>query len=78
MAAALSLACDRDIEVEIIADPVVDPNVHEVTVRGTSWRIQDNNRECQVLRESEKTKRDGAYSAIRLLKSLSENMHVGT
>ncbi|QHN08003.1 aspartate dehydrogenase [Methanothermobacter sp. THM-2] len=77
VAAALSLACGRDIDVEIIADPAVDRNVHEVTVKGDfgEFKTITENVRCSI---NPKTSVMAAYSAIRLLKSLSENMHIGT
>ncbi|MDI6819089.1 MAG: aspartate dehydrogenase [Methanothermobacter thermautotrophicus] len=77
VAAALSLACDRDVDVEIIADPAVDRNVHEVTVRGDfgEFKTITENVRCSV---NPKTSVMAAYSAIKLLKSLSENIHIGT
>ena len=34
VAATISMACNRDIDVKIIVDPKVDRNVHEITARG--------------------------------------------
>ena len=34
VAATISLACQRDIDVKIIVDPNVDRNVHEITAKG--------------------------------------------
>jgi aspartate dehydrogenase len=77
VAAALSIACEMDVEVEIIADPEVDRNVHEVLVEGDfgEFRTTTKNVRCAV---NPKTSVLAAYSAIKLLKSLNENFIVGT
>ncbi|MGB9869875.1 aspartate dehydrogenase, partial [Methanothermobacter sp.] len=77
VAAAISIACGRDIDVEIIADPAVDRNVHELTVKGDfgEFKTITENVRCSI---NPKTSVMAAYSAIRLLKSLSENMRIGT
>ncbi|MDZ4171604.1 MAG: aspartate dehydrogenase, partial [Methanobacteriaceae archaeon] len=48
VAAALSIACEMDVEVEIIADPEVDRNVHEVLVEGDfgEFRTTTKNVRC--------------------------------
>jgi len=68
VAAALSIACEMDVEVEIIADPEVDRNVHEVLVEGDfgEFRTTTKNVRCAV---NPKTSVLAAYSAIKLLKS---------
>lgn len=77
VAATISIACGRDIDVEIIADPAVDRNVHELTVKGDfgEFKTITENVRCSI---NPKTSVMAAYSAIRLLKSLSENMRIGT
>lgn len=37
LAAALSIACDHEVDVKIITDPKVDCNIHEVRVVGDFW-----------------------------------------
>ncbi len=77
VAAALSLACGKDVKVKIIADPSVDRNMHEVHVIGDSGEFTTitKNVRCSM---NPKTSVLAAYSAIKLLKSLNENIVVGT
>lgn len=77
VAAALSLACDREIDVKIIADPSVDRNMHEVQVVGDFGEIKTitKNIRCSI---NPKTSVMAAYSAIKLLKSLNETLRIGT
>lgn len=77
VAAALSLACDREIDVKIIADPSVNRNMHEVHVVGDFGEITTitKNIRCSI---NPKTSVMAAYSAIKLLKSLNETLRIGT
>lgn len=77
VAAALSLACGQDVDVKIIADPSVDRNMHEVHVIGDSGEFTTitRNVRCSM---NPKTSVLAAYSAIKLLKSLNENLIIGT
>ncbi len=77
VAAALSLACGREIDVKIIADPRVDRNMHEVHVVGDFGEITTitENIRCAI---NPKTSVMAAYSAIKLLKSLNETLRIGT
>jgi aspartate dehydrogenase len=77
VAAALSLACGKDVDVKIIADPNVDRNMHEVHVIGDSGEFTTitRNVRCSM---NPKTSVLAAYSAIKLLKSLNENIIIGT
>jgi aspartate dehydrogenase len=77
VAAALSIACGRDIDVKIIADPAVDRNMHEVHVIGDSGEFKTitKNVRCSI---NPKTSVLAAYSAIKLLRSLNENIIIGT
>jgi aspartate dehydrogenase len=77
VAGALSIACEMDVEVKIIADPSVDRNVHEVHVVGDfgEFKTITKNLRCSM---NPKTSVLAAYSAIKLLKSLNENLIVGT
>lgn len=77
VAAALSLACGKDVDVKIIADPLVDRNMHEVHVIGDSGEFTTitRNVRCSM---NPKTSVLAAYSAIKLLKSLNENIIIGT
>jgi aspartate dehydrogenase len=77
VAAALSIACGQEVEVKIIADPNVDRNSHEVHVVGDfgEFRTTTQNMRCSI---NPKTSVLAAYSAIKLLKSLNENLSIGT
>ncbi|MGB9937442.1 MAG: aspartate dehydrogenase [Methanobacterium sp.] len=77
VAAALSLACGKNVDVKIIADPSVDRNMHEVHVIGDSGEFKTitKNIRCSM---NPKTSVLAAYSAIKLLRSLNENIIVGT
>jgi len=77
VAATLSLACNKDIDVKIIVDPKVDKNIHEVKVKGDfgEFKTKTKNLPCEI---NPKTSLLAAYSAIKLLKSLNENLVMGT
>jgi len=77
VAAVLSLACGKDVNVKIIADPNVDKNMHEVHVIGDlgEFKTITKNVRCAM---NPKTSVLAAYSAIKLLNSLNENIIVGT
>ena len=77
VAAALSIACGKEVDVKIIADPTVDRNSHEVHVVGDFGELKTttHNMRCAV---NPKTSVLAAYSAIKLLKSLNENLRIGT
>ncbi|KZX16275.1 L-aspartate dehydrogenase [Methanobrevibacter cuticularis] len=77
VAAALSIACNRDVDVKIIIDPSVDKNVHEVIVEGDfgQFKTRTENLPCET---NPKTSMLAAFSAIKLLKSLNENFIMGT
>ena len=76
VAATISLACDRDIDVKIIVDPSVDRNVHEITAKGDfgEFKTITMNYPCA---SNPKTSMLAALSAIRLLKSFNETIRVG-
>ena len=76
VAATISLACNRDIDVKIIVDPNVDRNVHEITAKGDfgEFKTITMNYPCAA---NPKTSMLAALSAIRLLKSFNETISVG-
>lgn len=76
VAATISLACQRDINVKIIVDPNVDRNVHEITAKGDfgEFKTTTMNYPCAA---NPKTSMLAALSAIRLLKSFNETIRVG-
>ena len=76
VAATISLACDRDIDVKIIVDPNVDRNVHEITAKGNfgEFKTTTENYPCAA---NPKTSMLAALSAITLLKSFNETFCVG-
>jgi aspartate dehydrogenase len=77
VAAALSIACNKEVNVKIIADPNVDRNSHYVHVVGDfgEFKTITQNMRCSI---NPKTSVLAAYSAIKLLKSLNENLRIGT
>ena len=76
VAATISLACNRDIDVKIIVDPNVDRNVHEITAKGDfgEFKTITMNHPCAA---NPKTSMLAAISAIKLLKSFNETISVG-
>ncbi|MEE0935900.1 MAG: aspartate dehydrogenase [Methanobrevibacter sp.] len=76
VAATISMACGRDIDVKIIVDPKVDRNVHEITAKGDfgEFKTTTMNYPCAA---NPKTSMLAALSAIRLLKSFNETISVG-
>ena len=76
VAATISLACQRDIDVKIIVDPKVDRNVHEIIAKGDfgEFKTLTMNYPCV---SNPKTSMLAALSAIRLLKSFNETICVG-
>ncbi len=76
VAATISIACHRDIDVKIIVDPKVDRNVHEITAKGDfgEFKTITMNYPCAA---NPKTSMLAALSAIRLLKSFNETISVG-
>ena len=76
VAATISIACQRDIDVKIIVDPKVDRNVHEITAKGDfgEFKTTTMNYPCAA---NPKTSMLAALSAIRLLKSFNETICVG-
>lgn len=76
VAATISIACQKDIDVKIIVDPTVDRNVHEITAKGDfgEFKTTTMNYPCS---NNPKTSMLAALSAIRLLKSFNETICVG-
>ncbi|WP_458453193.1 aspartate dehydrogenase [Methanobrevibacter sp.] len=76
VAATISIACNKDIDVKIIVDPKVDRNVHEITAKGDfgEFKTTTMNYPCEA---NPKTSMLAALSAIRLLKSFNETICVG-
>ena len=76
VAATISMACNRDIDVKIIVDPKVNRNVHEITAKGDfgEFKTITMNHPCTA---NPKTSMLAAISAIKLLKSFDETISVG-
>jgi aspartate dehydrogenase len=76
VAAALSIAYGREVDVKIIADPNVSRNCHEVCVAGDfgEFRTITENETCTT---NPKTSVLAAYSVVKLIKSLNNNLNVG-
>lgn len=77
VAATISLACKKDIDVKIIVDPNVDKNVHEINIKGNFGEFKTITMNCPC-NANPKTSMLAAFSAIKLLKSFNENILVGT
>lgn len=77
VAATLSIVCDRDVDVKVIADPSVDNNCHQIKVVGDFGELETitRNKSCIT---NPKTSVLAAYSVIKLLKNLNENLKIGT
>ncbi len=71
VAAALSLASGIDVEVEVVADPTIDRNVHEIIVDSPASRITIRI-ENVPSPSNPKTSYLAALSAIALLKKVCE------
>ena len=76
VAATISLACQRDIDVKIIVDPSVDRNVHEIIAKGDFGEFKTTTMNFPCV-SNPKTSMLAALSAIRLLKSFNETVRVG-
>ena len=76
VAATISIACQKDIDVKIIVDPKVDRNVHEITAKGDFGEFKTITMNCPCY-ANPKTSMLAALSAIRLLKSFNETISVG-
>ena len=76
VAATISIACQKDIDVKIIVDPNVDRNVHEITAKGDFGEFKTTTMNCPCA-ANPKTSMLAALSAIRLLKSFNETISVG-
>lgn len=76
VAATISVACQKDIDVKIIVDPKVDRNVHEITAKGDfgEFKTTTMNYPCTA---NPKTSMLAALSAIKLLKSFNDTISVG-
>ncbi len=76
VAAALSIVYGKEVDVKIIADPNVSRNCHEVCVAGDfgEFRTITENETCAT---NPKTSILAAYSAVKLLKNLNENLRIG-
>lgn len=76
VAATLSLATGKDIDVEIIADSTVRGNIHQIRVNGVfgSINIDINN---VTFPKNPKTSYLAALSVLGLIKSIDEPLKVG-
>ena len=76
IAATLSLAAKKDIDVELKVDPKVKENIHELNVKGKFGQFQVKT-ENLPSEENPKTSELAALSAIEKIKSLNENLNIG-
>lgn len=77
VAAALSIACGKEADVKIIADPTIERNCHEIHVIGDFGEIKTLTQSTSCT-TNPKTSILAAYSAIKLLNSLNGNIRIGT
>lgn len=77
VAATVSIACNRDINVKIIADPKINRNIHELSVKGEFGEFKSEVINFQS-KENPKTSMLAAFSIIKLLKSFNDVLVVGT
>ncbi len=77
VAATLSLACEKEINVKIIADPQIERNTHEVHVIGEFGELKTTTKNVQCT-TNPKTSTLAAHAAIKLLKNLNQTIHIGT
>ena len=77
VAATLSIACNKEADVKIIADPNANHNIQEIQIVGDfgEFKTTTQNMSCAT---NPKTSVLAAYSVIKLLKSLNENSRIGT
>lgn len=76
VAATISIACQKDIDVKIIVDPNVDRNVHEIIVKGDFGEFKTTTMNYPCV-SNPKTSMLAAFSAINLLNSFNETIYVG-
>lgn len=76
VAAAVSLACKKDIDVKILVDPSVERNIHEISIKGDfgEFNTKVMNLPCNA---NPKTSILAAFSAINLLKNLNATFIIG-
>jgi len=79
VAAALSLAGigPEKTKVQIVADPTIQRNIHEIQVKGEFGRLIVRN-ENVVSLLNPKTSALAVFSAITTLKKITENFQIGT
>lgn len=79
VAAALSLAGigQENTEIRVIADPTMERNVHEVSVKGEFGELKTRTENVPSA-ENPKTSYLAALSAVATLKKITEHMLIGT
>jgi len=79
VAAALSLAGigPEKTRVQIVADPTIHENIHEIQVKGEFGRLTVRN-ENVISPLNPKTSALAVFSAITTLKKITENFQIGT
>ncbi len=76
IAATISLAAKRDIDVEVIVDPKITQNIHELNVKGSFGQFQVKTQNLPS-KDNPKTSELAALAAIEKLKSLNQELHIG-
>ncbi len=77
VAATLSIACGKEVDVKIFADPTADRNSHEIHVVGDFGELKTTTQNVSCP-NNPKTSVLAAYSVIKLLKNLNNSMSMGT
>jgi len=79
VAAALSLAGigTEKTKVQIVADPTIHENIHEIQVKGEFGKLTVRN-ENVISTLNPKTSALAVFSAITTLKKITENFQIGT
>ncbi|MEM3400036.1 MAG: aspartate dehydrogenase [Candidatus Micrarchaeia archaeon] len=75
VAATLMLAANKNVVVEIVADPNAEQNIHEITVEGKFGRIKARA-ENAPFPENPKTSYIAALSAVQALKNITEVLRI--
>jgi aspartate dehydrogenase len=77
IAAVLSIITDREVDLKIIADPRVNHSYHEIRVTGDFGELETITQNTNWATDT-KTSVLTAYSVIKLLENLNNNIKIGT
>jgi len=77
IAAALSIITDREVDLKIIADPRANHSYHEIKVTGDFGELETITQNTNWATDT-KTSVLTAYSVIKLLENINNNIKIGT